>query len=67
MMIGMLFFWIAIVALVALAARDRRGYTTPDRYRGPSAREILEERFVRGEISEEEFEGRKQVLAQHAR
>jgi hypothetical protein len=31
----------------------------------PSARGILEERFARGEISEEEFEGRKQVLARN--
>jgi putative membrane protein len=66
MMFGMLFFWIAVVALVAFAARSGRADATGDGFRARSPREILEERFARGEISEEEFEGRKQVLARHA-
>jgi uncharacterized membrane protein len=32
------------------------------RERRPEAREILAERFARGEISEEEFEQRRRVL-----
>ncbi len=55
-----------VVVLVAFAARSGRAGGTGDGYRAPSAREILEERLARGEISEEEFEGRKQVLARHA-
>ena len=37
---------------------DRRGGSTPIR----SAREILDERFAKGEIQREEYEERRQVL-----
>lgn len=67
MMFGMLFVWIAIVALVAFAARSERAGATGEGYRAPSARGILEERFARGEITEEELERRKQVLARNVR
>src|SRR6266511_3567273 len=39
----------------------------PGRVERPDARELLEERFARGEISEEQFLGRKQVLARQRR
>ena len=61
----MLVFWGGLIALVVFLARgfgtwssQRRG---PDR-REPDAREILAERFARGEISEDEFEQRRRVL-----
>lgn len=65
MMLGMVFFWIAIVALIAFAARSGRTGETGQGQQAPSAREILAERFARGEISEDEFEGRKQTLTRH--
>lgn len=60
----MLIFWGGLVALVVLlvrgfGARPGRGEEKPSR---PDAREILAERFARGEISEEEFEQRRRVL-----
>ena len=64
----MLLFWGGLVALVVFAVRGwgggpqgRTGET-----RGPDARAILEERFARGEISEEEFEERRRVLDRKA-
>jgi putative membrane protein len=44
-------FWGAIVAIVYLAFRGR---SHDDRR--PSARELLDERFARGELSQEEYE-----------
>lgn len=41
--------------------REHSGMDRPERR--PDAQEILAERFARGEISEEEFERRKRVLA----
>lgn len=63
----MVLFWVGIIAVIAYAIRGGRSTGTGDGHRAPSAREILEERFARGEISEDEFEGRKQVLTRHAR
>lgn len=55
----MALFWIGLVLLIVwgvsgIAARR------PDH--GPSALEILQQRFARGEISREEFEQARQVL-----
>jgi uncharacterized membrane protein len=66
MMFGMVLFWIAIVTLVAFAARSGHAGATGEGHRAPIGRGILEERFARGEISEQEFEARKQVLARRA-
>lgn len=66
MWLGMVVFWVGIIAVIAYAIRGGRSTGTGDGYRGPSAREILEERFARGEISEDELRDRKQVLARHA-
>lgn len=53
-MIGMMVFWVAVVAGAVWAAVTlvRRG-SSPRH--GPSAREELDRRFARGEISEEEY------------
>lgn len=67
MWLGMVLFWVGILAVIAYAIRGGRSAGAGDGYRAPSAREILVERFARGEISEDEFEGRKQVLTRHAR
>ena len=63
----MVLFWGGLVALLVLALRGwdtgrREGGGNPDR---PNARMILEERFAKGEISEDEFEKRRRVL-EHA-
>ena len=63
----MAMFWGVLVAIVfllrSLSSRaDRDGNARPSQ-----ARAILEERFARGEISEEEFEKRRQVLDRSTR
>ena len=56
-------FWILIiVALVwAVVFTTRRTGTPPER--GKSAREILDERYARGEIDRDEFELKKKDLS----
>ena len=60
----MLIFWGGLVALVVLIARGFGAHPSrgEEKQRGPNAREILAERFARGEISEDEFEQRRRVL-----
>lgn len=64
MMGGGLLVLVAVVALAIYVARGGFGLRPPDdqREHRPEAREILEERFARGEISEDEFEQRRQAL-----
>ena len=62
---GMGLFWLVflglLVAGVVLAIRGPfRG--SGDRGDGRSALDILDERFARGEIDQEEYEARKRVL-----
>lgn len=62
----MLFFWAGLIALVALAVRwvasgSRGNGSAPFSVKTP--RQILDERFARGEIDKDEFEDRKKVLA----
>jgi putative membrane protein len=60
MFLSMLVFWTGAIALIVWAVR-----ATSDR---PAARgrngalEILEERFARGEIEQDEFEQRRRTL-----
>ncbi len=60
----MLLFWATLIALIALAVRwvvsSGSGSWPSSR---TTAKQILEERFARGEISKEEFEERKRALA----
>jgi putative membrane protein len=61
MTLMMLIFWGGLAAIVVWLIRQ------PQRSRGdpkPSATAILEERFARGEIDEEEFEKRSNTLLQ---
>lgn len=69
MMVGgglvMLLFWGAIIVLlIALLSRvfgaDRR--PPPHGQMGPSAMDVLRERYARGEIEKEEFEERRKTL-----
>jgi putative membrane protein len=63
MLLMMLLFWGGIVALVVFVVRSMN---QRDNDRAPAkrsdARSILEERFAKGEISEDEFEQRRRVL-----
>ena len=56
-------FWGSLAAVVIFLVR---GFgvrpSRPEEKRRTDAREILDERFARGEISEEEFEQRKRLL-----
>ena len=63
----MLLFWGGIAALVVYGIRSWNRPREEAPRSGPSAAMgILEERFARGEISKEEFEERRRVLAEHA-
>jgi putative membrane protein len=69
MMIVMLLFWVAVIAGIVWLVRGAAW--------GPSARErltsretpveILERRFAEGEISEEDYRARREVLASRSR
>lgn len=61
MMGGGLLVLVVLVALAVYFAQGGSGTRAPQERR-PGAREILEERFARGEISEEEFDERKRTL-----
>jgi putative membrane protein len=60
---GMWIFWILIIValiwLVIFATRRESGSST----RQKSAREILQERYARGEIERDEFEQKKKDLS----
>lgn len=61
-------FWGVLVAIVFFLLRSLSSRSDRDGNARPSeARAILEERFARGEISEEEFEKRRQVLDRSTR
>lgn len=60
--IGMVAFWVFVAVLVWALAR--MPHTHAPHEDKPTAEDILAERFARGEISAEEFEERKRVLAQ---
>ena len=63
MAVLMLAFWALVVGGVVALFRNRRptgsdSRTTP----GPSAENVLDERFARGEIDEQEYHARRAVL-----
>jgi putative membrane protein len=65
----MLVFWGGLIAVVVFAVRSFAAGSRRGSGEGPSpdAKTILENRFARGEISEEEFEQRKRVLTSSMR
>ena len=64
-LLWMVLFWGAVVAAIVFATRWGIR-EPPERRRSPDAREILAERFARGEISAEEYRDREAVLAGEA-
>jgi putative membrane protein len=55
-----LFFWIVIVGAIILALRS--GGSRSDGGPSRSAREVLDERYARGEIDREEYRRRREDL-----
>ena len=66
MSLMMIVFWGLVIALVVWAVRsthsDRRGADRPTGEPAKRANELLAERFARGEIDEDEFTNRRDVL-----
>jgi putative membrane protein len=57
--IWMLLSWVVIIGLVVWAVTVFGGRDARGRHGPPSARHILDERFARGEIDEEEYRRRR--------
>jgi len=66
MSIGSLLFLALIVIGIVMLVRGPSAGSEPRR-EGPTARRILDERFARGEIDEEEYQSRKRALADSGR
>lgn len=65
--IGMLLFWGAIILLVVLLARSFMGGAqtrsmSQSQSSASTALDILQERYAKGEINKEEYEGRRKTL-----
>lgn len=65
----MLFFWIGLIALAIWAvkglfpsSKSSESFHTDPSGQGPSARQILDQRYARGEISREQYELMKRDL-----
>jgi putative membrane protein len=64
MMLGNLLFWGLIIAGLVMLVRSfgRPDQTSSSRQQGPTPRQVLAERYARGEIDDEEYAHRLQVL-----
>ena len=65
--VWMIVWWVAIVGIVVLLIR---GFSSSSQNRPDQThdwRSVLDERFARGEISEEEYRERRQVLEKTSR
>lgn len=64
MSLMMVVFWGAVIALVVWLVRSARSDQRTERPAppAPSADEVLAERFARGEIDDEEFTRRRELL-----
>lgn len=66
--VWMILSWALVAAIIVLVVRAfSSGSARSEKHSGDPARTILDERFARGEISEEEHRERRRVLddAQH--
>ena len=57
-----LLFWTTVALAIAFWVRRRRGWQ-----RGPSAEDVIAERYARGEVSEAEYRERLAVLRERTR
>jgi len=66
--LGMFIFWGVLLALVVggavLVSRQATGTRSPGGQRQPTARQVLDERFARGEVSQEEYEAIRAQIEQ---
>lgn len=63
MTIGMILFWGLLISVILFTVRAlTRAPDRANRSSGPSAKELLAERFARGEIDEEEYQQRLTAL-----
>lgn len=62
--IGMVLFWLIIVALAILAIRGLLGLNSRSDDTRQTAAEILARRYAAGDITREEFEQRRQELGE---
>ena len=58
----MLVFWASVIALVVWAARSFRSGDQQAGSRGAGPDEVLAERYARGEIDDDEFQRRRELL-----
>lgn len=58
----MVAFWVVVIALVIWMVRSTGGSTRSDENQ---ALRILDERFARGEIEQDEYQERRRVLENH--
>ena len=65
--IWMILAWALIVAIVVFVVRASSPRSPEPSERGDEPRAILDERFARGEISEEEYRERARVLEETRR
>jgi putative membrane protein len=63
MVSSMALFWALFIGAVVWAIRASSSGTTPPADR-PGARQVLDERFARGEISEDEYRRARDALAE---
>ena len=59
--LGMILIWVLIIGLVVVLVRTFAG-GSPSSGGGKSARQILDERFARGEIDQREYEEKRHLL-----
>lgn len=66
--IAMVLFWGVVIALiaggVALLARQAGGFSQSAAKQQPTARQILDERLARGEVSREEYDALRAKIGQ---
>ncbi|HIE25117.1 MAG TPA: SHOCT domain-containing protein [Anaerolineales bacterium] len=63
--IGMILFWVAVIAGIVWLVRTMGGSNTqfpPQMQSETNARNILDQRYARGEINRDEYEAMKQDL-----
>lgn len=60
--IGMILWWALIILVIVALVRWIAGVGDRTQRGGKSAREILDERYARGEISKKEFESMREDL-----
>ena len=58
--LAMILFWVGVVAVIVWAVRTSTTREAPTR--GSTALDVLDERYARGEIDDEEYERRRKML-----